>query len=166
MIGMPPDDGDRSRRVVAWLAAAPAVLVAIGLCGMEVYRDLRPESSLFRPPFTYSLAEAIAERDLAAAYEFLREGQDPGGLIRVQDETLTGGRPALVSPLLWAVGKQNRDAVLMLLGFGAPMDATLERRAVCLAERLGNTELARLLREHGSGAPTGDCAEEIRELIG
>jgi hypothetical protein len=40
----------------------------------------------------------------------------------------------------------------MLLGFGARPDADWSRRAICLATRLNNAELADAIRQYGSAA--------------
>lgn len=149
----------RRRRVLALLIAAPTMLTALGLSAMEGWRFHQPSSQLFVTPFVYSLADAIERDDVQRAYEFIRAGQDPNDLIAARHPVLTGGRSVLVSPLLWAVAMNSRESALMLLGFGARMDRVPDSRAACLAEALGNTEIARLLRLYGD-APSPDACPE------
>jgi len=79
------------RRRLAALVAAPAVIVALGLVGLEVWRSVWPRASLFAPPFASSLAEAIATGNLQHAYEYVRAGQDPNQRIAVRHPVLTPG---------------------------------------------------------------------------
>lgn len=147
------------RRRLALLMAVPTVMTALGLSAIEGWRLLRPKSPLVASPFVYSLAEAIESADVQRAYEFIRAGQDPNELIGVRHPVLTGGRWVLVSPLLWAVATQKELAVLMLLGFGARMDRAADSRAACLAEALGNEEIAHLLRVYGAAPSPEPCRE-------
>jgi hypothetical protein len=126
---------------LALLMIAPAVITAVALNVVEIWRVLRPRSELFATPFVYTLAEAIERHDVDRAYAFIRAGQDPNQPIAVARR----GRSVLMPPLLWAVTTRNRDAVLMLVGFGARVD----QAAVCLAEEIDSAEIARLLTRHG-----------------
>jgi len=130
------------------MLALPVVLTVLGLCAVELARALRPDLPLFATPFVYSLADAIESDDVDSAVQFIRAGQDPNGLITVRHAVLTDGQSVLVSPLLWAVAMQRPRSVLMLLGFGARMDHRVNSRAVCLAEAIGNQEIASLLRRY------------------
>ena len=144
----------RSR--LALMMMAPALVTAVALNVVEIWRLLRPRSELFTAPFVYSLAEAIERHDLDQAYAFIRAGQDPNQPIAV----VTGGRSALMPPLRWAITIQNRDAVLMLLGFGARVD----ENARCLAEEIGNADIVRLLEMHGPAGLTVTCPPPPRTV--
>jgi len=138
-----------TRRLLELSIAAPAVLAALVLVAVEVWRVTHPRSELFVTPFAYSLAEAIERDDVQRAYAFIRAGQDPTEPIQVRHPTVTAGRTVAVPPLLWAVAANSRYSAMMLLGFGAQVDKTSVDRAVCLADTLGNGELAALLRNYG-----------------
>ena len=142
------------------LMVLPAVLTALGLSAIEASRAMRPGSSRTATPFFYSLADAIEAGDVQGAYAFIRAGQDPTALIAVRHPVLTQGRAVLVSPLLWAVATERTDAVLMLLGFGAQMDRESDRLAACIADALGNADLARALRRDVK-APSRDACPPI-----
>ena len=154
--------GMSSRRatLLALLIAAPAVLNALTIGALEGWRSYRPDSPLFAAPRVSSLADAIASDDVQQAYEFIRGGQDPNGLIEAADPVLTGGRRVMVTPLLWAVAMRSDRSVLMLFGVGARIDAEDEHRAVCLAQRLSQDDIARLLERHGGHASTGSCTNQ------
>jgi len=111
------------RRRLAALIGAPAVAVALGLAGVEVWRAIRPRSSLFARPFAYSLAEAIETGNVQHAYQYIRAGQDPNQPIAVRHPVLTKNQWVLVSPLEWAAATDQRDVVRMLLGYGARPDS-------------------------------------------
>ena len=146
-----------SKTRVAVFMALPAVIVAICVMALEGWRWYRPRSPLFTAPFAYSLAEAIALDEGHRAYEFLRAGQDPNQPIPVRHPLLTKNRGVLVSPLVWAVALQREQIALMLVGFGARTDGQPGRNAVCLAERLGNTRIAMVLRQHGDRTSSAPC---------
>jgi hypothetical protein len=141
---------DRRRRLLASVMTVPAFLAALGMCAVESWRLVRPQSSLFAAPFVYSLADAIERNDVEHAHAFLRAGQDPNRPIAVRHAVLTGGQSVLVPPLVWAVETGSRETLLMLLGFGARVDPTNPDNALCAAEALGSKELARLLTVYGS----------------
>jgi hypothetical protein len=143
-----PDPLVHRRRRLASLLALPVVLTVAGLCAVEGARLIRPDWPLFSTPFVYSLADAIENDDIEGALRFIQAGQDPNGLIAVRHVVLTNGRSVLVSPLVWAVATQHQRSVLMLLGYGARMDHEANSKAVCLAEAVGNTDIARLLRRY------------------
>ena len=150
----------RRRHLLAVLIAAPTIMTALGLSALDVWRFHRPTSPLFVTPVADSLADAIASDDVQRAYEFIRAGQDPNNLIAARHPGLTGGRWVQVSPLLWAVATQSRQTMLMLLGFGARIDAPAERRAVCLAEQLGRDDIARVLEFHGGHSSPEPCPNQ------
>jgi len=136
--------------VLAALIAAPALLAACGLVGVEAWRAVRPRSPLFAAPFAYSLADAIATGNIQHAYQYIRAGQDPNARIAVRHPDLTRNRWVRVTPLDWAAATGQADAVRMLLGFGARAEAS----TLCHAEARGHEEVARVLRAHvGEAAP-------------
>lgn len=149
----------RRTRFLATVLIAPAVATGLGVTAIEGWRLRRPTAPLFAAPMVYSLADAIESGDVPQAYGFIRAGQDPNELIAVRHPVLTGRRWVLVSPLVWAVATNNRQAVLMLIGFGARMDRPADSRAVCLAEDLGHGEIAGLLRLHGNAPSAGTCPQ-------
>jgi len=133
------------------------VLIALTVVVVEVARWRQPRARLFADPFYYSLADAIQADDVQRAYGFLRTGRDPSDLIAVRDPALTRDRWILVSPLLWAVATQRKNEVLMLLGIGARTDRGTDRAASCLADALGNVEIAALLRKYRNTLAFDQC---------
>ena len=144
----------RSRTLVAVLAALPIVASAAMLITLETTRGLRPRADLFAPPAAASLAEALDQGDLVQAHALLE--REPGVLLWVSHPALTGGRSTLVSPLLWAAGTGNDDAVRMLLGMGYDISRGSDRYAACLARAAGKTNTAELLMAYGH-PPGVDC---------
>jgi hypothetical protein len=136
-------------QLLAGLMLSPAVLIALLLASIEVWRAERPESRLFTTPAAYSLAEAIERDDVERAYGFIRKGQNPNEVMPASDPSLTAGRTVLVSPLEWAVATGGRNSAMMLLGFGARVGSSGGHGAVCLADALGRSEMAALLRSYG-----------------
>lgn len=148
----------RQRRLTA-LVAAPAVVIALGLCAIEVWRVVRPRSPLFAAPFAYSLAEAIETGNVPHAYQYIRAGQDPNQRIAVRHPVLTHDRWVLATPLLWATATGQTDAVKMLLGYGARLDRPADRQAACLADALRHSDIARMLRTYGGVNSAVSCAD-------
>jgi hypothetical protein len=148
---------DRRTHLLALLLVVPAIVTALGVTALEAWRWISPHSPLFAPPAAATLAEAIAANDARAAFEFIRAGQDPNGVIAVRHDVITRGQPVEVSPLLWAVATQSEEAVAMLLGFGARLEAPAKRRAVCLAIRLGRDDIVQLLRLSDRDASPEPC---------
>lgn len=148
---------DRATHLLALLLGLPAIITAIGLITIEAWRGVSPASPLFAPPASASMADAIAHDDARAAFEFIRAGQDPNTVVTVRHEELTGGRPVEVLPLIWAVATQSDNSAAMLLGFGARLDPSTKRQAVCLATRLGRDDIVQLLHLSGEDASTGPC---------
>jgi len=107
--------------------------------------------------FTYSPAEAIARGDLDVTYDFIRKGWDPDALIAAGDDTLTRGRTVLVSPLVWAIAQHQRDIVGELLAFGAHVDRPSNRMAPCVADAIGDSDLADLLRKYPGAIAPDQC---------
>lgn len=145
------------RRLLASAMTVPAVLASLLISGVEIWRLMEPQSTLFAAPFAYSLAEAIERNDVDQAYGFIRAGHDPNQAIAVRHELLTGGRSMLVSPVIWAVATQSRETLLMLIGFGARVTGGAGGNAACLADALGNADMVRLLVTHGSQPPDERC---------
>lgn len=152
----------RSRtRLLALLMAAPAVLGLLALSAIEVYRWIRPESTLFVAPSPATLASAIQVGDVEGAFGFIRAGANPNRPLEFSDPQVTGGRVVQVSPLLLAAAVSERDSmVLMLLGFGARMDLPPDSLAACLADEVGNAPVAALLRDHGA-RPASACPAPV-----
>jgi hypothetical protein len=148
---------DRRMHLLALLLIVPALISALGVTALEVWRWVSPSSALFAPPVAASLADAIAANDPLGAYEFIRAGQSPNGDMTVRHDVLTGGQPVEVSPLLWAVATQSEEAVAMLLGFGARLDAPAKHEAVCLAMRLGRDDIVHLLELPGPDDSSEPC---------
>lgn len=143
--------------LAALLIAAPGIAAALLVLALEGYRLARPDAPVFTSPRAASLAEAIQEREVEAAYAFIREGQDPNVPIPVQDDELTGGRVTMVSPMMLAVASRNENAVLMLLSAGARMDLPQNRLALCLAREIGDEEIVEILAD--TTAATVECPE-------
>ena len=114
--------------------------------------------------FTYSPADAIARGDLDATYEFIRKGWDPDQLIAAGDDTLTRGRTVLVSPLVWAVAQHQRDIAGELLAFGAHVDRSGNRIAPCVADAIGDADLADLLRKYPGAIVADECPAWTRQV--
>jgi len=150
-------EADRRTHLLALLLVVPAIATALGATGLETWRWISPHSALFARPPAATLADAIAANDARAAYEFIRAGQDPNGVIAVRHDVITGGQPVEVSPLLWAVATRSEEAVAMLLGFGARLDAPAKHQAVCLAVRLERDDIVQLLQLSGADDPAGPC---------
>lgn len=139
---------ERRRRVFAMLIAGPALLASITISGVELWRWYRPASSLFVAPPVTSLADAIQTDDFEAAHVLVPEADGLDGRIAVNHPVLTGGRTVHVAPLVWAAANQSDRTVAMLLGHGPPVDVETKRRALCIAEALGNTVITGALRPY------------------
>ena len=139
------------------LLGAPAIITALSVSVIETWRWVSPHSPLFAPPAAASMADAIANNDARGAYGFIRAGQDPNTLITVRHDVITAGRPVEVLPLVWAVATRSDEAVAMLLGFGARLDAPTTRKAVCLAAQLGQDDIAQLLQLSDPDASRDPC---------
>ena len=143
-----------SRTLVAALAALPIVVSAAVLVALETARGLDLQSDLFAQPAAASLAEALDRGDLVQAHALLE--REPSVLLWVSHPALTGDKSTLVSPLLWAAGTGNDDAVRMLLGMGHDMSRGMDRYAACLARAAGKTSTAELLVAYGN-PPDAPC---------
>jgi hypothetical protein len=142
--------------LVPRLILAPAALVALMLCGVEAYRAVRPVDG-DRPA---SLADAILHGSVEQAYTFIRQGQDPNGVITVQDPDFAGGRRMMVSPLVVAVAAREDNAVAMLLSAGARVDLPANALAVCLAKEMHEDGTLEMLQPHPEVA-SGQCPEHV-----
>ena len=161
----------RRARFWALLVGGPAVVAALGLSALELWRWADPGNPLFARPVRASLADAIAADDARAAYAFIRAGQDPNRVLAVSHPVLTGGRTIEVPPLVWAVAMQSDGAVGMLLGFGGRLDADAKREAICLARRLESADILQLLQRFdpetsAEPCPTGKAGAETPLLTG
>lgn len=148
--------GDGRRLVLALLIGAPAVAAALLVTGVALWRIVEPDAPLFNAPQARTLADAIQEGDARREYRFLREGQDPNELVTVRIETPEGTRALRVSPLVWAVSVNRREAALVLVGHGARLERPMDRHAACLAAAVGNDEVAGVLRAQ-PGASADPC---------
>jgi len=134
---------------IAWYLAAPALLGALWLCADDVARVVAP-----RPVTTSrTLAEAIRNEGPEATYAFIRGGVDPNVPVAFRDSDMTGDRDVVVAPLVLAVARGNDNAVMTLLSFGVKMDVPGNRKAVCLARRLGNGIDQMIVRDGPITAP-------------
>jgi hypothetical protein len=144
----------RRRQRFALLMAAPAIVVALVLCGIGGWRA----ASLSGPPAPSSLGDAIEQGDLVQAYQFIRGGQDANALISVRHPALTGGQAVLTSPVMWATALRQPHAVQTLLAFGASLERPQNRNAICLAQALRDEETVRVLRTFAGSEPR-ECGE-------
>ena len=127
------------------LVLLPAVLIAIWLIGVEVWRGVSPDSPLFGDPRPRSLAQAISGRaGVDTVYDLLR-GRDPNEVLTVTDPTLAGDRAIAVSPLVLAAAAGDPDVVQMLLDHGVIAAAPENRVAWCVARDNGDTVAVRMI---------------------
>ena len=148
---------ERRQLVVAVGMLAAMAILALVVVLVELERWRHPHSRLFAYPTYASFADAIAADDVEGAYALLRAGASPNDAIAVRDPALTRGRSVIVSPLVWAVATQHRAPVLMLLAHGARIESDADRAASCLADAVGNAELAGLLRKYSNTLPREQC---------
>lgn len=154
------------RRLLALLLGVPMLLAASAVAVTEVWRIARPTSPLFMTPPASSFADMIAAGDALRTYELIRSGRDPNEPLIVQHPVLTGGRSIAVSPLMWAVATESNQVVFLLLNTGARLDAATQRRAWCLAGRLGSEEVVQYLEASSPVAAAAPCApDESRVLL-
>ena len=144
-------------RTLTWTLAGPALAVLLLATVVEVWRVVAPTQAQAGYRMYGSLGEAIVMNDVRGAYEFIRRGQDPNGLIAVHDPVLTGGQVVLVSPVVWAAAAGRPKIVLMLLGAGVTFEREADRSAACLADRLGFADIAGVLRAIGGLPPASAC---------
>ena len=71
----------------------------------------------------------------------------------------TGGTSISVSPLLLAVAARNMNVVSMLISFGARLDLPQNSLAVCLAQDIGEEDIAEAIERYGGVDVSPDCAE-------
>lgn len=143
-------------RLVSWLIAAPALAAAVGLAVIEVGGIMRPPA---RVGTVGTFVDALRDGSPERAYAFVRAGHDPNEPIAFRDSALTGGLEVNVSPMLLAVASNNENVVLMLLGYGVRMELPANRRAACLATRLGRDDLADTIARYGGAVPDVPCPE-------
>lgn len=150
---------DTRKASVLWpLILAPAVVVAMGVCALEGYRTVRPDSRLFTLAPAASLADALLHGTVEQAYAFIRLGADPNAALTVEDPVLAGGRRVSVSPMVLAVAAGNENAALMLLGSGARLDLPGNLLAICLAEELADPDVLEALPPVASPL---ECPEHV-----
>jgi hypothetical protein len=151
----------RQRNVLEAIIVAPAVLAALWLTGIEGYRMVQPESSLFRREEALtSLAQAITVCcRVEDAYAFIRAGQDPNELLTIDNPDYTGGGSIMVSPLILAVAAGNGSVVQMLIDFGARPELPQNRLAGCLAQELGQAEMLTIIATYVGENTQMTCPE-------
>ena len=138
------------RRFIALLMALPTLAGAFGLATIEMSRLFLPA----RPIASASpdaLADALRRRSMADAFVSIRAGRDPNEPIEYGD----GGPTIRATPLVLAVAQRDWNTVMMLLSFGADPNLAQNHFARCLADSLGDAEMARLMY-----ATTSDLSEE------
>jgi hypothetical protein len=146
------------QHVIAVGMLVAMVVLVLGVVVVETERWRNPRSPLFADRTFYSLADAIQAGDVEGAFALLRAGTSPNDPIEVRDPVLTRSRSVLASPLVWAVATERRNAVLMLLAHGARIESDADKAVSCLADELGNADLAALLRKYGNTLPRERCA--------
>lgn len=147
--------------LIVALMALPVLVTTLAVGATDVWRWRRPAAA-FGGRVAYSFADAVEHGDgLMDVYAFIRDGQDPNAPIPVRHPSLTGDRQVLVSPLLWAVAMQRNDVALMLLGLGSRPEKTADRMSACVADALGNADLAALLRHYGNALPHEGCPDAL-----
>ncbi|MBI4886405.1 MAG: hypothetical protein HY824_04890 [Acidobacteria bacterium] len=137
----------RRSHLVALLMALPALAGGLDLGTIETRRLVLlalPRQAASSPA---SLEDAIENASVEGAYAVIAAGHDPNEALGFSHPVLTGGRAIVSTPLLLAVAKRDRDMVSMFLGFGALADLPRTRLAACLADVLGDAEIARVIRE-------------------
>jgi hypothetical protein len=145
--------------LVRWLVAMPAI---VGACivGVLEWTLLRSTFDRHGEAPVGSFGEALRDGDLDNAFLFIRSGQDPNAPVEFRDPILTGDREVMVSPMLIAVASNRDDTVMMLMSFGARLDAAGNRFAGCLANHLGHERIARLIATYGgAAAPDNVCPD-------
>jgi hypothetical protein len=143
-------------RLAPLLVALPAIVGACAIVAFEGSRVVRQALRPAMPPGSF--AGALRSGEYEEAVAFIRAGQDPNAPIPFTDERLTGDRELQLAPLLVAVATHNDNAVMMLMSFGARLDAPGGRFALCLAERLGyRTMIVIMSRDGGPAAAQPIC---------
>ena len=133
------------RTFIAAAIAVPAVIAAMGLTAIQVYRGFNPAAPLFGGE-PASLAEAITGGyGVEYAYRFVHTGQSPNEPIVVDAPQYTGGRSIRVSPLMLAIAARDDNVVQMLVTFGARLDLPQNRLAACLAQEVNDTFIVSFL---------------------
>jgi hypothetical protein len=130
------------RYFVVLLMVLPTFAGALGLATIEM-------SGLFfqtRPVVSASadaLADALRRRSMEDAFASIRAGRDPNEPIEYHD----GGQTVRATPLVLAVAQRDSNTVMMLLSFGADPELTVNHFARCLADSMGDPEVARIMHE-------------------
>ncbi len=141
--------------LIAWLVAAPAVASALLIATVEIQQGRQRATTDQLPLRPFALA--ICDHSVEDAYQFIRAGADPNAPIPFRHQTLTGDREVMVSPLMVAAACHEENSTIMLLGFGARMDAPTNRYALCLARQMKYEDIARLLVKDGRANPDAPC---------
>jgi len=139
--------------VTASLLLAPAILTALAVAALEAGRVRTPRDPLFAAPPPASLAQAILDGDVEAAYVLVRGSQDLNATLDIQLPGAPEGRVSRVTPLTLAVAARDLNDVQMLLSAGADMTLPENRAALCLARARGYSEIVTLLTTAAAGEP-------------
>lgn len=153
---MPTQNAAR-HRYGALLLALPAVAGAVFVAWLEMGLLARSPTDAGGTGGLF-FAAAVRADALDEAFAHLRAGADPNRPVPYRDPDLTADREVLLTPLLIAVANNRENMAMMLLSFGARMDAPGNLYAVCLARQLGYDGLAAtLMRDGGPVAAAGAC---------
>lgn len=131
---------------MGWVIAAPACAGALAVMLLATGRVFPTESLIATAHQRGTFADALAGYAVEEAYSFVRAGYDVNAAIRFRSAAVTDDREVYASPLLIAVAARRDNSVRMLLSFGARPDLPQNRMAACLADQLGETEVARIIR--------------------
>ncbi len=143
------------RFLISLLIAAPAMAGALVFTIVEA--DQARQRAAIRDKPSGSFAEAICDDRVEDAYRFIRAGADPNAPISFREGEITGDREVMVSPLMLAVACRRENTTIMLLGFGARLDAPANQYALCLARDVTFEQFPSLLERNGTATPTVDC---------
>ena len=146
--------------LLAALLAAPAVVAALGLGTTEAYRLVQPEAPALPQPgpavASASHYSRVRRRTCLRVYQ-RRAGSKRADPFNGME--YTGGTSISVSPLLLAVAARNMNVVSMLISFGARLDLPQNSLAVCLAQDIGEEDIAEAIERYGGVDVSPDCAE-------
>jgi hypothetical protein len=129
-------------RLIAALLGLPAIVGAIWLSVSGVVRAIERNRV---GETSGSFADAIRNSGPEQVFAFIRSGVDPNAPVVFSHPDLTGDEPVRVVPMVLAVALHNVNAVMTLMSGGARMDLPRNRKAICLARRLGYDDIATMI---------------------
>jgi hypothetical protein len=151
------------RHLVAFLMILPALA---GACAITAGEGLALRSAWCCAPVpAVSLADALRNSDLDAAFLHIRAKQDPNAPIEFRDASLTGDRRIRTAPLMIAIASNKEDSVMMLLGAGAKLDPRGNALAKCLSTRLGHEKMAQLLERYGGPSDPQVACPDAKAML-